>query len=169
MDSNLVVDIVKAAPNVCGVKLTCANVGKLTRIMAQINKPKFDQTYPRKKKEIPFTAIDGFIDFPLPSIAVGAGGAISGLPNIAPVCVIPPTHERLLPLNTNTALNGVIVGLREALVLVSISQHRRCPPGGPGASKHHLLGRWYRIENRRRCHLNYLLVETADENTRFLA
>lgn len=85
IDSDLVVDVVKAAPNVCGIKLTCANVGKLTRILAQTSEPEFEKMYPRKHAEIQFTAIDGFIDFLLPSIAVGAGGAISGLPNIAPV------------------------------------------------------------------------------------
>lgn len=86
MDSDLVVDIVKAAPNVCGIKLTCANVGKLTRIMAEVDTSEFAAAYPRKRADIPFNAIDGFIDFLLPSVAVGAGGAISGLPNIAPVC-----------------------------------------------------------------------------------
>lgn len=86
MDSDLVVDIVKAAPNVCGIKLTCANVGKLTRIVAEVASPEFARAYPRRRPDIPFNAIDGFIDFLLPSVSVGAGGAISGLPNIAPVC-----------------------------------------------------------------------------------
>ncbi|KAH8695470.1 putative dihydrodipicolinate synthase [Talaromyces proteolyticus] len=88
LDSDLIVDVIKNAPNVCGVKLTCANVGKLTRIMAQVNSPSFQAAYPRKNSEIPFRAIDGFIDFLLPSVAVGSSGAISGLPNIAPkTCV----------------------------------------------------------------------------------
>jgi 4-hydroxy-2-oxoglutarate aldolase len=87
IDSDLVVDVIKAAPNVCGIKLTCANVGKLTRIMAQAGEPSFAKSYPRKNPDIPFTAIDGFIDFLLPSVSVGAGGAIGGLPNIAPVCL----------------------------------------------------------------------------------
>lgn len=85
MDSDLVIDIVKAAPNVCGIKLTCANVGKLTRIVAQVNSPEFASRYPRSHEELGFAAIDGFIDFLLPSVAVGSGGAISGLPNVAPV------------------------------------------------------------------------------------
>jgi hypothetical protein len=53
--------------------------------MAVINSPEFQSAYPRKYPEIPFRAIDGFIDFLLPSIPVGSSGAISGLPNIAPV------------------------------------------------------------------------------------
>lgn len=85
IDSDLVVEVAKASSNVCGVKLTCANVGKLTRITAQVNDAEFKEKYPRKYENIPFTAIDGFIDFLLPSIAVGSGGAISGLPNLAPV------------------------------------------------------------------------------------
>ncbi|KAL4966483.1 dihydrodipicolinate synthase family protein [Aspergillus stella-maris] len=83
MDSDLIVDIIKGSGNVCGVKLTCANVGKLTRIMAAVDQPEFKEQYPRKF-HFPFRAIDGFIDFLLPSISVGAAGAISGLPNIAP-------------------------------------------------------------------------------------
>ena len=92
MDSDLVVDIVRAAPNVCGIKLTCANVGKLTRIVAEVASPEFARAYPRRRADIPFSAIDGFIDFLLPSVSVGAGGAISGLPNIAPVCTCACLH-----------------------------------------------------------------------------
>ncbi|KAL2835354.1 putative dihydrodipicolinate synthase [Aspergillus pseudoustus] len=87
MDSDLIIDIVKGSSNVCGVKLTCANVGKLTRIMAAVSAPEFETQYPRRFG-FTFRAIDGFIDFLLPSISVGAAGAISGLPNIAPkICV----------------------------------------------------------------------------------
>lgn len=94
MDSDLVVDVVKTAPNICGIKLTCANVGKLTRIMAEITGSGFLEKYPRKHAELSFTAIDGFIDFLLPSVSVGAGGAISGLPNVAPVSM--PVLDRNL-------------------------------------------------------------------------
>ncbi len=90
MDSDLLLEIIKAAPNVCGMKLTCANVGKLTRIMAQVDTAEFKESYPRRNNSIHFTAIDGFIDFLLPSVLVGAGGAIGGLPNLAPVRLRPP-------------------------------------------------------------------------------
>ncbi|KAL4784164.1 putative dihydrodipicolinate synthase [Aspergillus varians] len=87
MDSDLILEIIKCSGNVCGVKLTCANVGKLTRICATVNTSEFQKLYPRRF-EFPFRAIDGFIDFLLPSVSVGAAGAISGLPNIAPkACV----------------------------------------------------------------------------------
>lgn len=88
MDSDLIVDVVRAAPNVCGAKLTCGNVGKLTRITAQVQSPEFQAKYPRSFGSEPFQVIDGFIDFLLPSISSGSAGAISGLPNLAPrVCV----------------------------------------------------------------------------------
>lgn len=88
MDSDTIVDVVRAAPNVCGAKLTCANVGKLTRITAQVHSKAFCEAYPRSFGPYPFQVIDGFIDFLLPSVSSGAAGAISGLPNLAPrVCV----------------------------------------------------------------------------------
>ncbi|KAL4875884.1 hypothetical protein BJY04DRAFT_223628 [Aspergillus karnatakaensis] len=83
MDSDQILEIVKGSSNICGVELTCANVGKLTRIMAAVTAPGFEKQYPRRF-ELPFRAIDGFIDFLLPSVSVGAAGAISGLPNIVP-------------------------------------------------------------------------------------
>ncbi|KPI43563.1 putative 4-hydroxy-2-oxoglutarate aldolase, mitochondrial [Cyphellophora attinorum] len=94
--SELVVEMVKDGPNICGIKLTCADVAKLSRIDAVMRDADFQQDYPRRfhgtaegREAIPyFSAIDGFIDILLPSVSVGAVGAISGLPNIAPrVCV----------------------------------------------------------------------------------
>jgi 4-hydroxy-2-oxoglutarate aldolase len=94
--SELVVDMVKEGPNICGIKLTCADVAKLSRIDAVTGDPDFQKQYPRRyhntaegREAIPyFSAIDGFIDILLPSVSVGAVGAISGLPNLAPrVCV----------------------------------------------------------------------------------
>lgn len=88
MDSDLIIDIAKSAPNICGVKLTCVAVGKLTRITAVVNDPTFELKYPRKTSTAPFLVIDGFIDFLLPSMASGASGAITGLANFAPrTCV----------------------------------------------------------------------------------
>ena len=55
--------------------------------MAQVSTPEFQAKYPRSTAS-PFRTIDGFIDFLLPSISVGAAGAISGLPNIAPVSTL---------------------------------------------------------------------------------
>jgi len=41
--------------------------------------------YPRKLPGQKFEVIDGLIDILLPSVFVGSAGAISGLPNFAPV------------------------------------------------------------------------------------
>ncbi|PVH92812.1 putative dihydrodipicolinate synthase [Periconia macrospinosa] len=94
LDSDMVVEIVKRSPNVAGAKLTCASVGKITRITAAVDDPAFQVKYPRKwdvgkdGASAYFQVIDGYIDILLPSIASGAAGAISGLPNFAPrVCV----------------------------------------------------------------------------------
>ncbi|EFY92600.1 dihydrodipicolinate synthase, putative [Metarhizium acridum CQMa 102] len=71
LDSDDVVAIARAAPNICGIMLSCGNVGKLARITTVVNNSSF-------------TTLAGFIDFLLPSICVGSAGAISPLPNIAP-------------------------------------------------------------------------------------
>lgn len=85
MDSDLVIDIAKSAPNICGIKLTCGSVGKLTRITTAVNTPSFQEQYPRKLISAPLLVIDGFIDFLLPSMSAGSSGAITGLANFAPV------------------------------------------------------------------------------------
>ncbi|KAH7308436.1 putative dihydrodipicolinate synthase [Stachybotrys elegans] len=88
LDSDIITDVLRASSNVVGVKLTCASVGKITRINAIVSSEEFRQKYPRKRSGDEFRIIDGFIDILLPSIASGAAGAISGLPNIAPrTCV----------------------------------------------------------------------------------
>ncbi|KAH8895534.1 putative dihydrodipicolinate synthase [Thozetella sp. PMI_491] len=88
LDSDLIIDVAQASSNIFGVKLTCASVGKITRINAVVNSPEFKASYPRKNPEQEFQIIDGFIDILVPSMASGAAGAISGLPNIVPrLCV----------------------------------------------------------------------------------
>lgn len=88
LSSDLILDVVKGSPNICGAKLTCASVGKITRLTAIAHSDAFRKLYPRKDPDQRFEVIDGFIDILLPSISVGAAGAISGLPNFAPrTCV----------------------------------------------------------------------------------
>ncbi|KAH9886818.1 putative dihydrodipicolinate synthase [Xylariomycetidae sp. FL2044] len=88
LSSDLIVDVIKEAPNVVGVKLTCASVGKITRINAVVSSEAFKSKYPRKDPTQEFRIIDGYIDILLPSVSSGSAGAISGLPNLAPrVCV----------------------------------------------------------------------------------
>lgn len=79
-------------PNICGVKLTCGNVGKLTRIAAAVAAPGFADKYPRKNAlqpdEAPFVIFGGFADFLVPSVASRGHGAITGLANLAPKSII---------------------------------------------------------------------------------
>ncbi|RFU80201.1 aldolase-type tim barrel [Trichoderma arundinaceum] len=71
LESDDVAEIARLAPNVCGIMLSCGNVGKLARITTLLDSSSF-------------TTLAGLIDFLLPSVAVGSAGAISPLPNIAP-------------------------------------------------------------------------------------
>ncbi|KAF2001583.1 putative dihydrodipicolinate synthase [Amniculicola lignicola CBS 123094] len=93
LDSEMVIEIVKRSNNVAGVKLTCASVGKIIRITGMTENPEFRRKWPRKwavNEAVGvtgwgyFRVIDGYIDILMPSIASGAAGAISGLPNFAP-------------------------------------------------------------------------------------
>ena len=110
LDSNLIIEIAKEAPNTVGVKLTyvestnltrtsygltpqplwyirCGNVGKLTRICATVSEPSFASEFPRSfaTADAPFLVLGGFTDFIVPSLAVRAHGAITGLANVSPV------------------------------------------------------------------------------------
>lgn len=86
LDSDLIVEIAKEAPNTIGVKLTCGNVGKLTRICATICLPSFASEFPRKfpAGDAPFLVLGGLTDTIVPSLAVRGHGAITGLANVAP-------------------------------------------------------------------------------------
>jgi len=85
LDSDIVEEIAKEGSNICGIKLTCGAVGKLTRITAATATPAF-APYPRKSASAPqFITLGGFADFMLPSVLGGrAHGAIMGLGNIYP-------------------------------------------------------------------------------------
>lgn len=68
-------------PNIIGAKYTCANVGKLTRTIQSLENT-------TANKPIPFMAFPGLTDVLVPSLAVGAAGAIAGPANIVPKSVI---------------------------------------------------------------------------------
>ncbi|KAF8623551.1 hypothetical protein AX15_006322 [Amanita polypyramis BW_CC] len=84
LDSDLITELASECPNICGVKLTCGNVGKLTRIAAVVSGKEFDSLHPRKDPLAPFLVLGGYSDFILPSAFSNAHGAITGLANIAP-------------------------------------------------------------------------------------
>ncbi|KAJ1309811.1 hypothetical protein OPQ81_006576 [Rhizoctonia solani] len=84
LDSDTIEKIAEEGSNICGVKLTCGNVGKLTRIAATTAVASFEKAHPRKNNNAPFLVLGGFADFILPSAFARAHGAISGLGNFAP-------------------------------------------------------------------------------------
>lgn len=64
-------DTLAAHPNMAGVKLTCGNISKMTRIAAQYD---FDQ----------FAAVSGQSDIIVSVLAAGGAGTISGVVNLFP-------------------------------------------------------------------------------------
>ncbi|PPQ93278.1 hypothetical protein CVT25_015276 [Psilocybe cyanescens] len=88
LDSDLITELAKECPNICGVKLTCGNVGKLTRIADAIANPSFNSSHPRKNTNAPFLVLGGFIDFLVPASYANGHGAITGLANLFPNAII---------------------------------------------------------------------------------
>jgi len=84
LDSTLITELATECPNLCGVKLTCGNVGKLTRICATVTDPSFNSLHPRQNPNAPFLVLGGFCDFLVPATFANGHGAITGLANIAP-------------------------------------------------------------------------------------
>ncbi|CAK5264686.1 unnamed protein product [Mycena citricolor] len=85
LDSDVIVELARECPNICGVKLTCGNVGKLTRIASAVSGASdFSSKFPRKTSTAPFLVLGGFIDFLTPSAFASGHGAITGLGNVAP-------------------------------------------------------------------------------------
>lgn len=89
IDSDTVIEIARENPNICGVKLTCGAVGKLTRITAGTNAEVLAK-FPRAAAVAPeFVTLGGFADFLLPTVGAGrAHGAIMGLANIYPRSIV---------------------------------------------------------------------------------
>jgi len=85
LDSDIITSLA-AHPNIIGCKLTCGNVGKLTRIASVVSSQSFISSKPRSKPDTAdrFLVLGGFTDFVTPSIFADAHGAITGLANVAP-------------------------------------------------------------------------------------
>ena len=62
-------------PNIVGVKLTCGNIGKMSRIVPEVNGEEF-------------AVFAGLVDALVPSLVAGASGAIGGLCNLVPKTVV---------------------------------------------------------------------------------
>jgi len=88
VDSDLITELARECPNVCGVKLTCGNVGKLTRIADAIAAPTFATLHPRKNLHAPFLVLGGYTDFLVPSAYANGHGAITGLANLFPNAIV---------------------------------------------------------------------------------
>lgn len=85
LDSDIISALARH-PNIIGCKLTCGNVGKLTRIASVVSSTSFISSNPRSKPDTAdrFLVLGGFTDFVTPSIFADAHGAITGLGNVAP-------------------------------------------------------------------------------------
>ena len=113
LDSGFLLELA-AHPNICGVKLTCANVGKLARVAAGTSlplsaskeadvesSPQFlhtpkstpassisdlvpDDSADSRLPNPQFITLAGSADFLLPALSVGAQGGLVGLANIVP-------------------------------------------------------------------------------------
>ncbi|KAH0583789.1 putative 4-hydroxy-2-oxoglutarate aldolase, mitochondrial [Termitomyces sp. J132] len=88
LDSDLIVELATECPNIVGVKLTCGNVAKLTRIAETVANSTWASTYPRKNPQLNFLVLGGYADFLVPSIFVNGHGAITGLANLAPYTIV---------------------------------------------------------------------------------
>jgi L-threo-3-deoxy-hexylosonate aldolase len=84
LDSDLIAELAVDCPNICGVKLTCGNVGKLTRIADTVSRTRFVSAGSRTRARAPFLVLGGYADFIVPSAFANADGAITGLANVAP-------------------------------------------------------------------------------------
>ncbi|KAJ7446834.1 hypothetical protein B0H11DRAFT_371507 [Mycena galericulata] len=87
LDSDIITELAMECPNICGIKLTCGNVGKLTRIADAVSDAAFTSTYPRKNPLAPFLVLGGFIDFLTPAAFANGHGAITGLGNVSPYAI----------------------------------------------------------------------------------
>lgn len=71
IDSDTMIALHRKHPNIVGTKLTCADVGKMTRLAAALDPSAF-------------SVFGGQADFLLAGLSVGSAGAITGFGNVAP-------------------------------------------------------------------------------------
>ncbi|PWY98006.1 aldolase [Testicularia cyperi] len=83
MDSDLLIDISRH-PNVCGAKLTCAQIGKGARVVDAFSTSTSTQAEESVDNKPNFHVWTGFADILLPSMLVGMTGSICGTSNVAP-------------------------------------------------------------------------------------
>ncbi|KAI1612749.1 hypothetical protein EDD37DRAFT_678968 [Exophiala viscosa] len=74
VDSDMLAEL-GSHPNICGVKLTCGGIAKVTRIAEQFRPQEF-------------VALSGMSDWIVPALSVGGAGCISGLANLFPKTLV---------------------------------------------------------------------------------
>lgn len=84
MDSDFLTDLARSAPNTCGLKLTCNEIGKLLRICSVTALPEFATSFPRRHPNAPFLTFTGYADTLYPALLARGAGSITGLANIFP-------------------------------------------------------------------------------------
>lgn len=93
MDSDLIAEIASSSENICGCKLTCGSVGKLTRLTQIPN----------------FHVLGGFSDFLLSGMFMKSSGCITGLANVTPKSIV-----KLYSLISTAVESGNPVDLQKA-------------------------------------------------------
>lgn len=95
MPGAVIEEIVRQAPNLCGVKLTCrANKEKLAKLTVMVDEEPTINTC----RGSPLLFLDGLISDFTPWMQMGGHGTVSGIPNFAPCAGV-----RLWDLLTKTA------------------------------------------------------------------
>ncbi|TVY81070.1 L-threo-3-deoxy-hexylosonate aldolase [Lachnellula suecica] len=124
ISSAIIEEVMRRAPNLCGVKLTCGgSIGKLVRLTAALDAtPSIDSSRP-----YPFLILDGLIADLIPWSRSGGHGTVSGIPNFAPLATMKlwefcnkanPTEEeikeaaRLQAVLSNADVAAVPAGIR---------------------------------------------------------
>ncbi|KAH8678635.1 putative dihydrodipicolinate synthase [Tricladium varicosporioides] len=85
MSSAVIEAVMRRAPSLCGVKLTCGgSIAKLIRLSAAISEdPLINST-----RRFPFLLLDGLIADLTPWVSCGGHGTVSGIPNFAPLATV---------------------------------------------------------------------------------
>jgi len=109
LDSDFIIEL-SEHPNCFGTKLTCAGIGKGTRIAAHVQTKEY-----LSRHGGPFAVLPGFTDYLLPAIVSGHTGCITGTGN-----VIPKTIVKLYNLSAKFAETGDLEAFKEAQKLQQI-------------------------------------------------
>lgn len=109
LDSDFIIELAEH-PNCFGTKLTCAGIGKGTRIAAHTQSKEYTSRHGG-----PFYVLPGFTDYLLPAIVSGHNGCITGTGNI-----IPKTVNKLFKLSKKFVEEGDMEAFKEAQKLQAI-------------------------------------------------